>query len=59
MLSGPLPDYKETTEIGHGLPFTPGGSGDVYEGILNERKVSIKRIRVYSRDKTRSLIVNH
>lgn len=29
------------------LPFAPGGSGDVYEGILDGTRVSIKRVQIY------------
>jgi hypothetical protein len=29
-------------------PFAPGGSGDLYEGVLNGSRVCIKRVRVYS-----------
>ena len=31
------------------LLFTPGGSNDVYEGILDDSRVSIKRVRMYSK----------
>ena len=31
-------------------PVASGGSGDVYEGTLNNLKVCVKRIRVYSQD---------
>ena len=49
-LSGPLQDVG-------GLPFTPEGSGDVYEGTLNNTRVSVKRVRVYSGKKTTSFKV--
>ena len=31
-------------------PFDSGGFGDVYEGSLDDSKVCIKRVRVYTRD---------
>ena len=31
-------------------PVASGGSGDVYEGTLNNLKVCVKRIRVYAKD---------
>ena len=31
------------------LPFTLGGSGDIYEGILDGTRVSIKRVRMHSK----------
>ena len=31
-------------------PTASGGSGDVYEGMLNRSKVCVKRVRVYSKD---------
>jgi hypothetical protein len=31
-------------------PVASGGSGDVYEGTLNDSRVCVKRVRVYSRD---------
>ena len=32
------------------IPFTSGGSGDVYKGTLNRSNVCVKRIRVYTED---------
>jgi len=32
------------------LPFAPGGFGDVCEGILDGTRVSVKRVRVCSKD---------
>ena len=31
-------------------PVASGGSGDVYEGTLNNLRVCVKRIRVYAKD---------
>ncbi|KAF9642290.1 hypothetical protein BDM02DRAFT_3273522 [Thelephora ganbajun] len=31
-------------------PVASGGSGDVYEGPLNDSKVCVKRVRIYSKD---------
>ena len=31
-------------------PVASGGSGDVYEGTLNNSRVCVKRIRVYAKD---------
>jgi hypothetical protein len=36
-------------DIGH-HPVASGSSADVYEGALNDSKVCVKRIRVYSKD---------
>ena len=32
------------------FPFASGGYGDVYKGILDGSEVSVKRVRVYTRD---------
>jgi hypothetical protein len=46
-------------------PVTSGGSGDVYEATLNNRKVCVKRVRIYSKDgpvmatKVPDLVVSH
>ena len=31
-------------------PVASGGSGDVYEGWLDDSKVCVKRVRIYSKD---------
>ena len=36
-------------DVGH-QPVASGGSGDIYEGILNGSRVCVKRVRIYSED---------
>ena len=40
------PDLLNTASY----PFASGGYGDMYEGSLDDSKVCIKRLRVYTRD---------
>ena len=43
-----LPDLPSITEK---WPITSRGSCDIYEGFLGDAKVSVKRLRIYSKDK--------